>query len=213
MTCRSPVSPLDGGETDPQAGRSTASVARHRSCAPTIPNYYFAEYRTYMGYDAALELGPYNFTDPAGNFVEHFPYQDGLLIWFYDSSQHDNNVTVHPGEGLILPVDAHPDITHWSNGDVARPRLQSYDSTFGLDKTDAISIPSTVFGNLTVASQPAVKVFDDSKSYYHASDPADATSDYKAAWSSVKVPNTGTVIKIKSISGHGAFMHLQVTNK
>ena len=73
--------------------------------------------------------------------MEHFPYQDGLLIWYYDTSQNDNNVSDHPGEGLILPIDAHPGIRHWSDGTVARPRIQSYDSTFGLDKTDGIIAP------------------------------------------------------------------------
>ena len=80
--------------------------------------------------------GPYNFTDPTGNWVEHFPYQDGLLIWYYDTSQRDNNVGDHPGEGLILPIDAHPDIRHWSDGDRRVARASSrYDSTFGL-RTD-----------------------------------------------------------------------------
>ena len=44
-----------------------------------------------LGYDASLETGPYNFgflDDPAlGNYVEHFPYQDGLLINYWDTSQ------------------------------------------------------------------------------------------------------------------------------
>ena len=78
-----------------------------------FPHYYIAEYRNYKGYDLALKLGPYNFVDPLGtedvpNLVEHFPYQDGLLIWYYDTSQADNNVGDHPGEGLLLPIDAHP---------------------------------------------------------------------------------------------------------
>ncbi|HEY0776116.1 MAG TPA: hypothetical protein VGD51_18665 [Nocardioidaceae bacterium] len=50
-------------------------------------HYYMAENRTYGGYDATLETGPYNFgwlsTKP--NTVEHFPYQDGLLVWYWDT--------------------------------------------------------------------------------------------------------------------------------
>jgi immune inhibitor A len=198
----------DGAETD--TGWTFAGFSRTTgSTTVGYANYYIAEYRTYTSYDLALQKGPYNFTDPAGNWVEHFPYQDGLLIWYYDTSQSDNNVTEHPGEGLILPIDAHPTISHWSNGTVARPRLQSYDSTFGLDKTDAISIPSTVFGNLSVASQPAAKSFNDNLSYYHATDPADGASAYKAAWSSVNNPHTNTVIKVASVSGSG-FMQVIV---
>ena len=26
------------------------------------------------------------------DWVEHFPYQDGLLVWYYDTSFADNNV-------------------------------------------------------------------------------------------------------------------------
>ena len=52
-----------------------------------------------MSYDKTLKTGPYNFgwasTKP--DWVEHFPYQNGLLIWQWDTSQPDNNVGVHPG--------------------------------------------------------------------------------------------------------------------
>ena len=48
---------------------------------------YIAEYRQYLKYDRSLETGPYNFgflpTRP--NYVEHFPYQDGLLISYWDA--------------------------------------------------------------------------------------------------------------------------------
>jgi immune inhibitor A len=198
----------DGAETD--LGWTFDGFRRTQAVLVTsYPNYYFAEFRTYKGYDAALKLGPYNFTNPAGKLVTHFPYQDGLLIWYYDTSQHDNNVGDHPGQGLILPIDAHPNITHWSNGTVARPRLQSYDATFGLEKTDAISIPSTTLGNLTVAAQAAVRTFNDNVSYYRASDPADAASFYKARWNSVNHPHTNTVIKVASVT-QGSFMQVIV---
>ena len=43
-----------------------------------------AEYRTYKGYDSTLKVGPYFFgylnSPTLANFVDHFPYQDGLLI-------------------------------------------------------------------------------------------------------------------------------------
>ena len=42
--------------------------------------------------------------------MEHYPYQNGMLVTYWDSSQGDNNVGDHPGEGLILPVDAHPQL-------------------------------------------------------------------------------------------------------
>ena len=109
--------PTDGAETDP--GWTFASNQSDQGFHITTGtetfsyfNAYIAEYRNYGGYDQALKLGPYNFDDPDGNWVTHFPYQDGLLIWYYDTSYSDNNVGDHPGHGLILPVDAHPAIMH-----------------------------------------------------------------------------------------------------
>ncbi len=75
-------------------------------------NYYVAEYRTYKGYDSTLKVGPYNFgflDNPLlGDWVEHLPYQDGLLINYWDTSQSNNNTKSHPGLGLVLPVDFIP---------------------------------------------------------------------------------------------------------
>jgi immune inhibitor A len=207
--------PTDGAETDP--GWAFASNRSDQGFHITTGtetfsyfNAYIAEYRNYGGYDQALKLGPYNFDDPAGKWVTHFPYQDGLLIWYYDTSYSDNNVGDHPGHGLILPVDAHPAIMHNADGSVARVRLQSYDSTFGLDSTDPFVIHSTAFGTLNFPSQPGQRVFDDSKSYYHATDPGDALGKYQAGWISVNNPHSGTVIKVASVSAQGSFMQVLV---
>ncbi len=81
--------PTDGGETDPgwtYAGfiRTTGTVTQ------SFFNAYIAEYRQYVGYDKSLKTGPYNFgfldNPNLQNWVEHFPYQDGLLVWYYDTS-------------------------------------------------------------------------------------------------------------------------------
>jgi immune inhibitor A len=136
-------------------------------------NAYVAEFRQYRDYDKALETGPYNFT--TDTLVEHFPYQDGLLIWYWDGSQSDNNVGDHPGEGLILPVDAHPNVEHWADGSVMRPRIQSYDATFSLDRTDAITLHGPG-GAKTIASKAAVTTFDDTKSYWVNGDPGEPPS-------------------------------------
>jgi immune inhibitor A len=211
--------PVDGAETNPGwafSSNLTTQGFHITSGSETFSyfNAYIAEYRNYGGYDKALKLGPYNFDDPAGNWVTHFPYQDGLLIWYYDTSQADNNVGDHPGQGLILPIDAHPAIMHYTSGTtpgaVARVRLQSYDSTFGLDKTDAFTLKGTAIGTLNFPSRPAVRTFDDSKSYYTASDPGDALGHYQAGWISVNNPHTGTVIKVASVSAQGNFMQVVV---
>ena len=106
--------------------------------------YYVAEYRTYKGYDYGLKVGPYYFgylNNPAlGNWVDHFAYQDGLLINYWDTSQADNNTGLHPGTGL-LPAGrrALPDALLRCDGPaIWRNRIQTYDSTFTLAPTDGI---------------------------------------------------------------------------
>jgi immune inhibitor A len=201
--------PLDGAETDAGwtfATNSQDGVGFHVTTGTETFSYfnaYVVENRQYLGYDKALKSGPYNFDDPAGNFVTHFPYQDGMLVWYWDMSRADNNVGDHPGEGLILPIDAHPAIMHYTDGSVARVRLQSYDSTFTLRSTDAFTLQSTAFGTLDFPSEPGVSVFDDSQSHWTASDPGDALGHYQAGWISVNHPNTGTTIRVKSISATG----------
>jgi immune inhibitor A len=201
----------DGAETD--TGWTFNGFSRTTGTTTVAyANYYIAEYRSYGGYDKALQLGPYNFDDPNGNWVTHFPYQDGLLIWYYDTSQNDNNVGDHPGEGLILPIDAHPDIKHYTSGAtpgaVVRVRLQSYDSTFGLDRTDAFTLTGTAIGTLNFPSKAPARVFNDNLSYYTASDPGDALGHYQAGWIGVNNPHTGTVIKVASVSSQGTFMQV-----
>ena len=43
-------------------------------------------------YDKYLQTGPYNFGFPSQpDWVEHFPYQNGLLVSYWDTTQSDNN--------------------------------------------------------------------------------------------------------------------------
>ena len=107
--------------------------------------YYIAENRTYVSYDATLETGPYQFsfalTDP--DKVEHFPFQDGLLVWMVDETYSDNNNSAHAGRGLALPVDARPApfwyTTDGTTSDGTKPsnRRQPFDATFGLQAVPA----------------------------------------------------------------------------
>ncbi|HUQ44364.1 MAG TPA: immune inhibitor A domain-containing protein [Candidatus Limnocylindria bacterium] len=215
----------DGAETDAgwTFGSNQADQGFHVTSGTEsfdFFNAYVAEFRTYRSYDKALQLGPYNFVDPAGtqglpNWVEHFPYQDGLLIWYWDSSFADNNVGDHPGEGLLLPVDSHPNILHWSDGSTARPRIQSYDATFGLSATDGISLHNTSADpdlTLTRSSQAAVPKFNDNLSYWRSGDPGDNGSNgrYQSEWNSVIVPHTGTTIRVVSIGAQNSFMEVFV---
>ncbi len=166
--------------------------------------YYVAEYRQYKGYDSTLKTGPYFFgymNNPAlVNYVDHFPYQDGLLINYWDTSQKNNQTRRHPGAGLLLPIDAHFKALRNINGAVWRNRIQSYDSTFTLDKTDALNNLHVNSVLSPVPSLQAVPVFDDRTLYY---DPANPQG-------SVMNPKTGTQIRITSISAQDSFMQVEV---
>jgi hypothetical protein len=51
-------------------------------------NFYIMSNRTYTSFDRYLQTGPYNFGFPdRPDFVEHFPYQQGLLVSYWDTSQ------------------------------------------------------------------------------------------------------------------------------
>lgn len=196
----------DGAEVDagwtfnPAAGGFRVSTG---SESALFNHYYVAEYRTYLGYDSTLKVGPYFFgymDNPLlGNFVDHFPYQDGLLINYWDTSQKNNQTLVHPGKGLLLPIDAHYATLFRVDGPKWRNRVQTYDSTFGLEKTDALNLHVNSVLSL-VPSLKAVSVFDDRTLYYDPTNPQ----------GSVMNPNTGTQIRVLGISAQNTFMQLEV---
>jgi bacillopeptidase F (M6 metalloprotease family) len=136
--------PADGAESE--TGWTLAGFFRVTTIAGSLSyfNAYIAEYRQYRGFDDGLRTGPFNrylpFPETPKRY-EHFPYQDGLLISYWDTSQSDNAVSLHPGEGLLLPVDAHPEVMGTAIPDWPESAsVQSYDSTFGLEPTDAITL-------------------------------------------------------------------------
>jgi immune inhibitor A len=108
---------------------------------------------------------------------------------------------------LFLPVDAHPELLiRPDNGQVWRPRIQSYDATFGLKKTDRICLNANsikaCYGHLKANS-----VFDDTKSYWVAPDPAIGNF----GWASVPLPGYGVTIKVKEMEK--GVMKVQVAPK
>ncbi len=191
--------PLDDAETD--VGWTFAGFRTTTGTESAFySNYYVVEFRQYRGFDAGL-ANAYNFV--GGNWVEHFPYQDGMLVSYWDNSFASNDVGANCAGGrcggLLLPVDAHPDALYCAGGSVWRNRVQTYDATFGLEATDEVTLHCKGVAS-THPSLPAVPIFDDNNSYY---DPANPMG-------SVIVPNTGTQIRVKSVSAHGSFMQVQV---
>jgi immune inhibitor A len=157
-------------------------------------NYYISSHRNYASYDRYLETGPYNFgfLNTRPDWVEHFSYMEGLLIWYWDTSQPDNNTSQHPGEGLILPIDSHPRPIYNLQGVPWRCRIQVYDAPFSLTRAESFSLhvnsePSYIRG------QDAVPVFDDRRTYFY-----DAPTIRLCG---VKVPNAGVRIRVLEVDG------------
>ncbi len=159
-------------------------------------NFYIASHRSHTAFDRYLATGPYNFGFPdRPDWVEHFSYEQGLLISYWDTSQRDNNTSQHPGEGLILPIDAHPRPIYNLAGQPWRSRIQVYDAPFSLTRPRSFTLhiggrPSYIRG------QRAQPVFDDSRDYWF-SDP-----DFpQVAWMGVKVPDAGVRMRVVSVDG------------
>jgi immune inhibitor A len=174
------------------------------STSKVVSNFYLAENRVYSGYDATLKTGPYNFgwADTKPDWVERFPYQNGLLVWYSDGACTDNNTINHEGCGQVLPVDARPapvmfDATHRLGN-----RRQGFDATFGQEATDAVTFHRNGVAAV-VPSQPAIPTFDDTNPdrYWSVDNP----------WASTKVAGSGTKISVLSTSTDGNQMSVQVT--
>ncbi|GAA2501950.1 immune inhibitor A domain-containing protein [Streptomyces longisporus] len=164
--------------------------------------YYIAENRQYVSYDRTLKVGPYNFGFSASrpDWVEHYPYQNGLLIWKWDTSQQDNNTSQHPGVGLVLPVDSHPTALKWSDGTLMRSRIQSYDSPFSLYRTDGITLHNADVAT-KLPSSKGVPVFDDHASTYY---------DDATPLAGVKITDTNTKIRIVKEAKDGSTIKVEV---
>jgi len=155
-------------------------------------NYYVASNRQYVSYDQYLKTGPYNYYDAARpNFAEHFPYQNGLLVSYWDTSYSDNDESVHPGEGEILVVDSHPNPIYRLDGGLWRPRIQTYDSPFSLEKADSFTLHMPNGQPSYIRGQDAVPVFDDRRPYWNATLPNVG----------VKVPNAGVKMQVQKQDG------------
>ncbi|MFD8004619.1 immune inhibitor A domain-containing protein [Streptomyces mirabilis] len=192
----------DNAETADAAWTAAGFSRVGASFTDDYPQYYIAENRQYISYDKTLKTGPYNFgfSTTRPSWVEHYPYQNGLLIWKWDTSQKDNNVSAHAGSGLILPVDSHSTALKWSNGTLMRSRIQSYDSPFSLYRTDGLTLHNADVAT-KIPSKPGVPVFNDHTSTYY---------DTTAPTAGVNITDTNTKIKIVKEARDGSTISLEV---
>ncbi|MEJ2852902.1 MULTISPECIES: immune inhibitor A domain-containing protein [unclassified Saccharothrix] len=153
--------------------------------------FYIASNRTYESYGAYNRTGPYRYSFPdKPDWVEHFPYQDGLLVSLWDTSFLDNNTSEHPGEGLILPIDANPAPIYHLEGRPWSPTVGGYDAPFGLQKSDSFTLH--INGKASyVRGQPARPVFDDTKQFWYPETPT----------TGVKLPAVGVGLRVLTQSG------------
>ncbi|MEU1048346.1 immune inhibitor A domain-containing protein [Streptomyces sp. NPDC005897] len=191
----------DNAETEDAAWTANGFTRKGASFTKEYAQYYIAENRQYVSYDKTLQTGPYNFGfSERPNWVEHYAYQNGLLIWKWDTSQADNNTSQHPGKGLVLPIDSHPTALKWKDGTLMRNRMQAYDSPFSLYRTDGMTLHKADVAKYVPGSK-GVSVFNDRKNDYY--DPANPTGG-------VKITDTNTKIKILKEAKNGSTIELEV---
>ncbi|CAM5631989.1 immune inhibitor A domain-containing protein [Streptomyces griseomycini] len=191
----------DDAETADEAWTKNGFSRVGGSFTEDYAQYYIAENRQYVSYDKTLEVGPYNFGFTARpDWVEHYAYQNGLLIWKWDTSQADNNTSQHPGTGLVLPVDSHPTALKWSDGTLMRNRIQTYDAPFSKYRTDGMTLHKADVATWIPGSK-GVSVFNDrTNDYYDESNPTGG----------VKITDTNTKIKILKEARDGSTIELEV---
>ncbi|WP_031042775.1 immune inhibitor A domain-containing protein [Streptomyces sp. NRRL F-5650] len=191
----------DDAETEDAAWTADGFTRKGASFTKDYAQYYIAENRQYESFDKTLKTGPYNFGfTERPDWVEHYAYQNGLLIWKWDTSQADNNTSQHPGKGLVLPIDSHPTALKWKDGTLMRNRMQAYDSPFSLYRTDGMTLHKADVAKYVPGSK-GVSVFNDRKDDYW--DPANPTGG-------VQVTDTNTKIKILKEAKNGSTIELEV---
>mgnify|MGYP001627457556 CR=1 FL=1 len=181
-----------GGESADEGWTLDGFVTTTGTETGDFPHYYIASHRSHVSYDKYLATGPYNFgwAGTLPDWVEHFPYAEGLLISYWDTSQADNNTSQHPGQGLILPIDAHPKARLAPDGTPWRSRIQVYDAPFSTKKAPSITLHQNGIES-RLKAEPPQPLFDDSREYL----------DPLLPLAGVDVPDTGTQIEVLRIKG------------
>ncbi len=144
----------DGAEGEPLftlEGFSVTNGIFHKD------HYYYLEWRNYAGSDIALQ------------YSRGVKYNTGMVVWYGDDSYTDNWVGIHPGEGFLGVVDAHPEAIIGKKDGVdtifGSTRYQVADAAFSYDRAPSWKVDTPLRGSYTYSGLPGVTTFDDSKSY------------------------------------------------
>ena len=191
-----------GAESSPEGWTLDGFGSQGASMTNLHDNYYIASHRDYVSFDKYLKSGPYNFgfANTRPNWVEHFPYQDGLLVSYWDTSFADNNTSEHPGGGEILPVDANPAPLPQPGKGYWRTRVAGYDAPFSKEKSDSITLHLNGKQD-RIRGRAAQPLFQDNWKYWYAQTPE----------ANVKVPNSG--VNMRVVQQQGNTMDLRIWNR
>ncbi len=196
---------LGTAETGPEGWAFDGFRTTTGSETSSYLNAYFVDNRTYQGLDKPLShLYNFGFTGRKSNYVEFLHNQKGALISYWDTSVLDNNVGDHPGSGEILPVDANPTFVHTPNGEIARPRINSWNSTFS-KKASAPQFIHFLGQRYKLPGNDGTRTFNDNKDWWFASDEhgTHEGDHFKPGWYGVDVPKTGTTVKVLKMRKNG----------
>lgn len=141
----------------------------------TVARYYLMELRSHYGFDRSLAQCHNSFGKPG--IVELFPYTPGVLLWYCDGQYSENWVGKHPGHGVLLVVDSHPQPDAIDDNYLIT-RIQIRDAVFGVEPTLPATITlkkDDVLATQTFPAAPPVSRFDDGKSYWVADKPDNST--------------------------------------
>lgn len=106
----------DGAEQ--QSMFAMAGFSRIGTYTYDTPQHYYLQLRSYHGIDSGLQKEQYS---------------PGLLLWLASSDYANNNTSEHPGEGLILVVDADQNaIARGTSQNPANTEIQLRDASFSL---------------------------------------------------------------------------------
>ncbi|WP_203910945.1 immune inhibitor A domain-containing protein [Rhizocola hellebori] len=182
----------DGAESGDNGWTLSGFTAAGASFTTMYDHFYIAGNRSYVSYDRYLQTGPYYFGYGAAlpDKVDHFSYQQGLLISYWDRSYNDNDTFAHPGSGRNLYIDAHPQPQLRADGAYWRARVQVFDAPFGLTAVPGFDLHQN--GVLMhVNGSNAQPVFDDGRTYWYPELPNHG----------VILPAVGVKIIVQSVSG------------